>query len=166
MKRHYPADADRMVWIFTVSLIAFALLLLSLAGAIPSMPPALVAVFGALALVVALILGLGWLARPQRYEVRDDSLAIRRSRPFASITIPKSEIKEMKHLVLDDVTPLWPSLCWTFGYSGRFRSRDIGDVTILGTNPTHAVLIVYGDCRLILTPSNPKRFVHDISGKK
>lgn len=166
MKRHYPADADRQVWVFTASLIGFAVLLLSLAGAIPSMPRVLTAIITAIALVVVLILCLGWLARPLVYEVRDDFLTIRRSRPFAGITMPKSEIKEVRHVVLGEIKPSWPSVGLAFGYAGRYRTQEQGDVIILGTNPGHAALVVHKDRRYILTPSNPKRFVHDMSGKK
>ena len=165
MKKHLPADADRLVWIVTASLVAFGALLLALVGGIRSMPVVAVIILYSVAGVVALVLYLGWLARPLRYEVRDDSVTLIRSRPFSAITIPKSAIKEMRHLKLGQIKPAGLSIAWVFGYAGRFQSGDLGEIMIFGTNPGHAVLI-HADEKYVFTPSNPKRFMHDISGKK
>jgi len=165
MKKHLPADADRLVWIVTASLVAFGALLLAVAGGIRSMPLVAAVILYSIAGIVALVLYLGWLARPLRYEVRDDSVTLVRPRPFAAITIPKSAIKEMRHLKLGQIKPAGLSIGWVFGYAGRFRSGDLGEIMIFGTNPEHAVLI-HADEKYVFTPSNPKRFMHDISGKK
>jgi hypothetical protein len=165
MKKHLPADADRLVWIVTASLVAFGALLLALVGGIRSMPVVAEIILYGIAGIVALVLYLGWLAKPLRYEVRDDSVTLIRSRPFAGVTIPKSAIKEMRHLKLGQIKPVGLSIGWVFGYAGRFQSGDLGEIMLFGTNPEHAVLI-HADETYVFTPSNPKRFMHDISGKK
>lgn len=164
MKKYFPAGADRAVWIVTCSLIAFALVVLVIAGAV-DMPSSALIVLYSVAGLVGLVLLLGWLARPVRYEVRDTSVSIARAWPFRSTTIQKSEVKEARHLKLDAVRPSSISIAWIFGYAGRFASKDAGEFLFFGTNPSNAVLISAKE-KYVLTPANPKRFLNDVTGKK
>ena len=165
MKKHFPAGADKTVWIVTTSSIALLFLLLALAGGITSMPISAAIVLYIVAGIIALVLLIGWLAKPIRYEVRDDSVSIVRMWPFSTIRIPKSEITEIRHLRLVSVAPTSVAVIWIFGYVGRFRSNELDSFVMLATNLSEPVLI-NADERYIVSPANPKRFMHDLSGKK
>jgi len=165
MKKYLPAGADSMVWIVTICLIALAFLLLVLAGGITSMPaPALVSLYVA-AGIVGLVLLTGWLAKPIRYEARDTSISIVRSWPFSTITISKSEIKEVRHVKLEKIKPESLVVGWVFGYAGRFQSSELGSFVLFATNPADVVLIHAGE-KYVVSPANPKRFVNDVLGRK
>ena len=165
MKKHLPADAERTVWIISSVVVALAILLLAAAGVVPLKFVVARVILYSLAGIVLIIVAVGLLARPVRYEVRDDSLTIVRYRPFADITIPKSAIKELRHVKLGQIKPVSVAVYGVFGYAGRFDTEEQGQVMMIATNPSHAVLVV-ADERYVITPSNPKRFTHDLSGKK
>ncbi len=165
MKKHLPAIVDRNVWIITSAVVALAVILLVAAGIVPSKFLVADLILYGLAAIVLAIIGISLLARPVRYDVRDDSLTIVRYRPFADITFPKSAIKEIRHVKLGEIKPVSLAIFGVFGYVGRFKSEEQGSIVMIATNPEHAVLIVT-DNRYIITPSNPKRFLHDMSGKK
>lgn len=165
MKKYLPASADRTVWIVTISLGVLLLLLLVLAGGIASLPASVLAAFYTAVGIIASVLLIGWLARPIRYEVRDTSISVARSWPFSTVLIPKSEIREVRHVKLGSTRPASVALCWVFGYAGRFQSQELGSVVLLATNPAYAVLI-HAKEKYILSPANPKRFVNDVLGRK
>jgi len=165
MKKYLPADANSTVWIVTLSLMACLLLLLVLAGGIPSMPASAVEVLYIAAGIIALVLLTGWRAKPMRYEVRDDSVSVVRSFPFSPLVIQKPEIKEVRHVRLGSIRPTSVAVGWIFGYAGRFQSEELGPVVLLATNPANAVL-VHADQKYVFTPANPKRFMNDVLGRK
>ena len=165
MKKYFPAGADGTVWIVTTSLTVLVLLLLALAGGITSMPaPAAITLY-AVAGAIGLILLTGWLAKPTRYEIRDDSVSIVRSWPFPKITIRKSEIKDIRHIKLKSVAPASVAVAWIFGYAGRFQDKELGAFSLFATSPRDAVLISAKQ-NSVISPANPKRFMQDLAGKK
>lgn len=165
MRKHLPSGVDSMVVIVTASFIAVIALLLALAGGISALSRTGLIILYGIAGILALIVAAGWLARPVQYEVRDDSVTIRRSRPFKSITIAKSAMKSVRHFELQSFSPTARSLPWVFGYSGRFRNKDLGDFVMVATGPKEVVVIEAGE-KYVISPANPRRFVHDVSGKK
>ncbi|HUV05521.1 MAG TPA: PH domain-containing protein [Armatimonadota bacterium] len=165
MKKYFPAGADGTVWIVTSSLVAMALLLLALAGGITSMPSAAVIALYIAAGVIGLILLIGWLAKPTRYEIRDESVSIVRSWPFRRITIRRSEIKEVRHVRLESVMPASAAVAWVFGYAGLFQTKDLGAFLLFATSPRDVVLIRTNQS-YVISPANPKRFMQDLSGKR
>jgi hypothetical protein len=165
MKKHLPADADRTVWIVSSVIVALAILFLATTGIVPQKFMGVDIVLYVLAGIALIIVAAGLLARPVRYEIRDDSLKIVRNRPLADITIPKSAIKEARDVKLGWIKPASIAIPGVFGYVGRFDTEEQGQVVMIATNPSHAVLVV-ADKRYLITPSNPKRFTHDLSGKK
>lgn len=165
MKKHLPSGADSMVYIVTGSLIGLVTLLLALAGGIRSLSLVPLIILYGIAGILAVIAFAGWLARPVQYEVRDDSITIRRSKPFSSITIGRSAIKAMRHIELQSLSPTATSIPWVFGYSGHFRNKEIGDFLMYATG-TKEVVVIEADKRYVISPANPRRFMHDASGKK
>ena len=165
MKKHLPSALDPRVLIVTGSLIALAILFLALAGGIRALSLIPLIILYGIAGILALIIIAGWLARPVQYEVRDDSVTIRRSRPFRSITIGKQGIKSIRHVQLQSFSPTIRSLPWVFGYSGRFRNAELGSFLMLATGVKEVVLIEAGE-KYIISPMNSRRFLHDMSGKK
>ena len=166
MKKHLPSGADPMVWKVTGSLIAGALLFLALAGGIRPLPLVVLIVFYCIAGILALIVVTGLLGRPVQYEVRDDSITIRRSSPFSSITISKSAIKAIRHMQLESFKPSLPSLPWVFGYQGRFRNSELGTFLMFATSTKGEVVFIEAGEKYVISPGNARRFVHDVSGKK
>lgn len=166
MKKHLPSGADVIVWKVTGSLIALVLLFLALAGGIRPLPLAVLITFYSIAGILGLIVMTGLLARPVQYEVRDDSITIRRSSPFSSITIPKSSIKAIRHIELGSFKPAVASLPWVFGYVGRFRNSEIGSFSMFATNTKGEVVFIDAGEKYVISPGNSRRFVHDVSGKR
>ena len=165
MRKYLPAGPNALVWIVTVSLVAVLALLLALAGGIKSMPVSAAIVLYAVSGVVALALAVGWLARPIRYEVGDDTVCIVRSWPFAKITLPRSKIKGTRHVTLEAVLPASVVVVGVFGYAGRFRNPELGNFLLYATSTANTVLI-NADETYVISPANPKRFMHDLSGRK
>lgn len=165
MKKYLTAAADAMVWIVTGTLMALVLLLLVVAGAIMSLPvPALIAIYSAAA-VVALVLLIGWLAKPVQYEVRDKTLTIVRSWPFTSVVIDRSDIREVRSMKLRSIAPSSVVVLGVFGYAGRFKSDEVGSFAFYGTSTRDTVLIS-AKKDYVVSPANPKRFMHDLLGKR
>lgn len=165
MRKHYPAGADRVVWIVTGSLIGLCVVLLAVAGGVTSLPTTVVVILYSTAGVTALLIALGWLARSVRYEIRDDSVTIVRTWPFRDVVIRRPDIKEIRHMRGKGFKPSASSLPWVFGYSGRFTSEELGTIAFYGSNPNEIVVIVARE-KYVVSPANPKRFIHDLSGRK
>lgn len=165
MKKHLPSGADLIVITVTGVLIGVVILLLALAGGIRALSLTALLILYGIAFVLALVVIAGWMARPVQYEVRDDSITIRRSGPFKSITIGKQAIKSIRHIQLHSFLPTARSLPWVFGYSGRFRSKEFGSFLMYATGAKEVVLIEAGE-KYVISPANPRRFMHDVSGKK
>lgn len=167
MKKYFPGSPDPAVWAVTGSMIGLLILLLALAGGLTSLPIPAVVVLYSLAGLLLLLVAVGWLARPLRYEVSDASVTIVRTWPFSAITIPVSEIKEIRHLTVESLRPASAVVAWVFGYSGRFRNDELGDFLLFATGTRETTLIA-AKANYILSPSNPKRFVkhvHDLMGR-
>ncbi|MDH7482277.1 MAG: PH domain-containing protein [Armatimonadota bacterium] len=168
MRKYLPAAADLIVYKVTGALIAFAILMLALAGGLTMLPMPVVIIMYSLAGATAIILSIGWLIRPSRYEVGNNKITIARTWPFPPITIRLSDIKDVRHLTLESLKPASLALPWIFGYSGRFKSNELGDLFISATGIKEVVLVETNDGKFILSPSNPKRFVkhvHDAIGR-
>lgn len=165
MKKYLPAGADSTVWVATASLAAFLALVLALAGGITSLPTPAVAALYAVAGIVGLALLAAGLAKPIRYEARDESVTIVRSWPFPRITIPRSEIADVRHIRLESVVPTSLAAPGVFGYAGRFRSDEVGTFTLCATSLGEMVLI-RATKSYVISPANPRRFVHELSEKK
>lgn len=169
MRKFLPAGADSVVWTVTISLTALVFLLLVLARTTASKHTHAAIALSAAAGIVALVLVIGWRAKPIRYELRDDSVSVVRPWPFAAIIIVRSQITEIRHLNLGRVIPTSLTLPYVFGYAGEFRDAELGDFLFFGTDRREAVVLATSDRKYVITPANPKRFIkhmNELWGRK
>lgn len=159
MKKYFPASPDGAVWMVTLILAGILVLLLTLAAGTAPLPPKAVVTLNSISGALAVILLVGWLAKPSRYEVSDTSISIVRTWPFRNISVPTSEIHEVHHLSLGPVIPTGPTLPYVFGYAGEFQNTQLGDFLFFGTGRGQAVVLTTDDRKYVISPANPKRFI-------
>lgn len=92
------------------------------------------------------------------YEVRRKELLVRR--PLWTTRIPLQGLRAAR------VDPQALRRAWKvvgnsgfFGWIGRFRSKRLGNFRALVTSPALAVMLDFGERRLVVSPDQPEAFV-------
>jgi len=106
-----------------------------------------------------------YLLAPLKYEIVDDAVKVRRSRPFGMAVIPLAGLKEVRVLEKGELN-LWKTYkLWAasgcFGYFGMFGSRNLGRFWMSCTALTGAVLLS-GDRKWIISPADAEGFVNEV----
>ena len=176
MKTYPAAPMDRFVAFSTPGYVGApilawlsALVLMTLAVVGVGRPPAVLyglggfmAIFGAL---TAIPIFFWKRLAPVRYEISEDSIAIRRGGwPFRDILIPLGEVRDIRRVNLP-----WFSIfrCCSYGTNGVFayvayyRDKQLGKFFRASTSLKNELLIT-GQRQYVISPERPDEFVADV----
>lgn len=124
----------------------------------------------ALAIAIAIFLGLTFAFQPRSYEIRADTLLIRR-RLWWPLRIPLAVIGQAAPATaLADLPKRGLRFAFNagiFGYQGPFRLDPYGEVFMLATDRSRLVAIArYERTTLLVSPGSPRAFTEALNAAR